>query len=301
MSHDWRARWQRLTHGHRWWLAKAAVMAAGICALGRWALDERAVSLWDWALLQGFLVTLASMLCFAQRFRTVMGIGGIRLQLVDALRITTLSVFWHFFVPLSVGAELTRFTRIRAHAPGRSALEIGAILVLDHAIGAVVLFTLASLLLVTLNPFGRWSFGIPLAMVMLGMLAGGVLRISGRWPSQQIRLLWTERRAVLAAAGWSAAMHLLLAAAVWIGSRHWHLPIDYPRMALVMTGSGLFHMVPINVAGAGASDVAGLGFYLTLGLSRAEALLLVSLLYSYRLATGLLGGWWELLASRHRA
>jgi hypothetical protein len=73
-------------------------------------------------------------------------------------------VFWHFFVPLSVGSELTRYARLRAHAPDREPGEIAAALVLDHALGVLALLGLAGALLLSLRPFGQVSRWLPLAV-----------------------------------------------------------------------------------------------------------------------------------------
>ena len=54
-------------------------------------------------------------------------------------------------------------------------------------------------------------------------------------------------------------------------------------------------MVPINVIGVSAIEIAGAGLYLAVGLTVAEALGLVSLLYCYRILIALLGGLWEFI------
>jgi hypothetical protein len=131
------------------------------------------------------------------------------------------------------------------------------------------------------------------------LLGAGLLvarRVLARrlWPETAFSQLWRRRRETCKALAYSALMHSLLAAAVWLGSRGWQIALDYPQLLFVQSSAGLFQALPLNVAGAGAGEVAGLGLYLLMGLSRADALLLVSLLYCYRIAMAVLGGLWEL-------
>lgn len=295
--------WRRLT-AQVWWQAlKVLAIIGGIGLLLRQLLDERPLTLWQPLLLWGLALAALSMLAYALRFRAVMEIAGIALGRVDALRICALAVFWHFFVPLSVGSELTRYARLRAHVPARSPGEIAAALLLDHALGVLALLGLAGALLLGLRPFGQISLWLPLA-VWGGMAVTLLLtRLAGqRLPGLVVRTLEQlagKPRAVARALGWSVLMHLLLAAAVWTGARGWQIALDYPHAALVQASAGLFQMLPVNLGGVGGGEVAGLGLYLALDLSRADALLLVSLLYCYRVVIALMGGAWELL-SPHR-
>ena len=297
--------WRMLTAQAWWQVLKVLAILGGLGLLLRYLLAERPLALWQPALLWGFALCVLSMLAYALRFRAVMQIAGIGLDRVAALRICTLAVFWHFFVPLSVGSELTRYARLRAHAPAREPGEIAAALVLDHALGVLALLGLAGALLLSLRPFGQVSRWLPLA-VWAGLAMALLLMhfIRRRLPgpvTRTLRQLNARRGAVARALGWSLLMHLLLAAAVWTGARGWQIALDYPHAALVQASAGLFQMLPVNLGGVGGGEVAGLGLYLALGLSRADALLLVSLLYCYRVAVALLGGAWELLALRRGA
>ena len=297
--------WRRLTAQAWWQVLKVLAIIGGIGLLSRHLLDERPLTLWQPALLWGLALAALSMLAYALRFRAVMDIAGIALTRVAALRICTLAVFWHFFVPLSVGSELTRYARLRAHAPAHSPGEIAAALVLDHALGVLALLGLAGALLLGLRPFGPVSLWLPLA-VWAGLAITLLLILRGRQrlPATVVRALTQlagKPRAIARALGWSVLMHLLLGAAVWTGARGWQIALDYPHAALVQASAGLFQMLPVNLGGVGGGEVAGLGLYLALGLARADALLLVSLLYCYRVLIALLGGVWEILSPRDPA
>ena len=289
-----------------WWqVLKVLAIVGGLGLLLHFLLAERPLRVWQPSLLWGFVLCELSMLSYALRFRAVMQIAGIALGRVAALRICTLAVFWHFFVPLSVGSELTRYARLRAHAPARGPGEIARALVLDHALGVVALLALAGALLLSLRPFGQISLWLPLAVwagLVIALLLFGLCRQRLPVPvAHALVQLAANRGALARALGWSLVMHLLLAGAVWCGVHGWQIALDYPHTALVQASAGLFQLLPVNLGGVGGGEVAGLGLYLALGLSRADALLLVSLLYCYRVATALLGGAWELLCLRRGA
>ncbi|CAN0504062.1 unnamed protein product, partial [Phaeothamnion confervicola] len=106
------------------------------------------------------------------------------------------------------------------------------------------------------------------------------------------RLLAHKRDAALALA-WSVAMHALLAGAVYVGSLGWGLALTYWQVLFVLASASVLQAVPASLLGIGVADVAGTGLYVALGLSLPDALLLVSLLYCYRLLAAVLGGLWE--------
>jgi uncharacterized membrane protein YbhN (UPF0104 family) len=100
--------------------------------------------------------------------------------------------------------------------------------------------------------------------------------------------------------GLSCLMQGCLATAVWLGSRGWAIDIGYLDVLLVLTTSLMLQAIPLQLAGIGAAELAGTGLYLALGLSPAGALLLVSLLYCYRLAVAIAGGLWALERAKIR-
>ena len=93
-------------------------------------------------------------------------------------------------------------------------------------------------------------------------------------------------------------MQLLLAAAVHTGGGALGIEIAYLEILFVLTASLIFQAVPVNVGGVGVADVAGTGLYVALGLALPAAILLVSVMYFYRIAIAIVGGLWELSATR---
>ena len=63
--------------------------------------------------LLGFFISQVALFLYSLRFRLVMKSTGIPLKIIDAFRINTFAVFYHFFTPLSMGAVLTKFIKLK--------------------------------------------------------------------------------------------------------------------------------------------------------------------------------------------
>ena len=57
----------------------------------------------------------------------------------------------------------------------------------------------------------------------------------------------------------------------------------------------ILQSVPVSILGVGATEVASAAIYTAIGLPVTTALLLVALLYTYRLITSVAGGIWQLI------
>ena len=68
------------------------------------------------------ILSLLAMGPLALRFRHALKVAGFALRAAQSLRINSLSAFYHFFVPLSIGAELTKFVQLKMTHPERGAL-----------------------------------------------------------------------------------------------------------------------------------------------------------------------------------
>ncbi len=280
-------------------IARIAALALGLPLLLWWLAREAAlaqVPAGDLAL--GVGLSLFSMLLYALRLRRVLAVVGIAVGRRETLRLALLSMFYHCFVPFALGADLTKFVKLRARDHATHAIA-GAI-VLDHAIGATSLTALAA---------ASWSQlaipGVPLlpllggSLVLAALLAlVGLLLAARLRPSRDLRgvLAHARRRWPLLAGALalSLTMHALLATAIWVASRDWGLALDFTRVLAVFSASALFQSVPVSVLGVGGAELAGAGLYLALGLPAAAAVLMSSIFYSYRLVMALVGGLWDL-------
>ncbi len=273
-----------------------------ISALIGWAWQARPASLavrWHALLIPGALLSLLSLLAYAARFRRVMHMLDLQFSLLDGLRIVSFAVFCQFFVPLGAGADLAKYMKLRGLAPERRALLSAAGIVLEHLLGLVALVSIASVLFALLRPF---ALEVNIALLVLGALtvvalaawvllrAQGAAGLDGR---HLLARLGSHKRDAALALLWSVLMHALLAGAVYVGSLGWGLALSYWQVLFVLASASVFQAVPANLLGIGVADVAGTGLYVALGLPLGDALLLVSLLYCYRLLAAVLGGVWE--------
>ena len=273
-----------------------------ISALIGWAWQARPASLavrWHALLIPGALLSLLSLLAYAARFRRVMHMLDLQFSLRDGLRIVSFAVFCQFFVPLGAGADLAKYMKLRGLAPERRALLSAAGIVLEHLLGLVALVSIASVLFALLRPL---ALEVNIALLVLGALtvvalaAWVLLRAQGAAGLDVRHLLarlGSHKRDAALALLWSVLMHALLAGAVYVGSLGWGLALSYWQVLFVLASASVFQAVPANLVGIGVADVAGTGLYVALGLPLTDALLLVSLLYCYRLLAAVLGGVWE--------
>ena len=287
--------------------AKLLGLPLGIGMLLYWASQEESLRQnlsWRRELVAGIALSTLAMVPLAQRFRLAMRIGGYTLDLAHSLRINALSAFYHFFVPLSIGAELTKFLQLRLVDPERGKMRAAGAILIDHTIGFFALLVILSVLLAGDAPL---RFDVDPRYLLLGVF---VLNIAGaatlwllraRLPASVRDLakrLVEHRLDAVAGLLSSVVMQVLLAGAVLLPARAWGIDISFVEMLFVLAAASLLAAVPLNVAGVGAAEVAGTGLFIALGLSSREAVLLVSLLFCYRLLFAIVGGSWDFLASR---
>ena len=286
---------------------KLIFVPLGIAALVYRASREhsvRFVDAWNAYLLAGVLLSQVSICFFALRFRRVMRVVGLRLSVREALHINALSMFYHFFVPLAAGADVTRYIKLRGLAPERRPVAMAGGIVLDHIVGLGTLIMIAVILTVLLKPTivtldTRVLIFAAVVVVCVAAAAGVSIRQSSSLKvAELVRRLQGHKLDVAQAVALSLAMQLLTAAAVFMGSIGWGIGIGFHEILLVLTASFIFQALPFNVGGVGAADIAGTGLYIAIGLTPAAALLLVSLMYCYRLLVAVTGGICELASTR---
>jgi uncharacterized membrane protein YbhN (UPF0104 family) len=288
----------------RWSWLRATVVLLGLVVLSFWAWRQRPAALpdgWHALLLPGVFLALCSLFAYSVRFRYVMRLLDLDVHRIESLRIVSFAVFCQCFVPMGGGAELAKFFKLRGLAPQRRALISAAGVALEHLIGLAILVLTASVLFGVLRPIAIDLAPVTLAVgavAILALAATVLLRRQNLHARQLIVHLQTHRRDALLALSWSLLMHVLLAAAVFVGSLGWAIPIGYGQILFVLSAAGVLQAVPANLLGIGMADAAGTGLYVALGLSLSNAVLLASLLIGYRLLIALLGGLWELGATR---
>lgn len=282
-------------------VAKIIFAPLGVLALIYWVSRQRSlvVDTDITLLLLGAVLALLSVVPFALRLQKVLSVIELQISNLTATRILSQSMFYYFFVPLSVGTELSKFAKLQHLDQNRSSTSIASAILLDHFVGLSVLLVLSSSLYAIVQPIkvdldtttlALIAIGVCLALIGLAILSKSKPKLN---PHHLIKLIKLQKGKLLVASIYSILMHLLIAAAVATGALHWQIDISYLEILFVLTGAFLFQMIPINFIGVSAIEVAGAGLYLAVGLPATEALMLVSLLYCYRVLIALIGGGWE--------
>ena len=296
-----------MSNGWKHYLRLAAILI-GLPTLIAWAAEEQALSFDERmspGLLTGAVLSQVSMVLYAMRFRQVLTSVGIHLPALVALRITALSLFYYFFVPLSVGSDITKFLKLKA--ANYDAFDSASAIVLDHMIG------LASLMILSIGVFACFrpleidlssaAIGALILIVVLAAAVGALHyhRTSATSLRTLVQSIWRHRVTLLVALVYALCMHLCLITAVYIGSSSWGFDISFTDMVFAMATAMMFQAIPFTLAGAGVAEAAGAGLYVALGLTLPAAVLLVSLVYSYRLLMAIVGGVWDLLPHQAQA
>lgn len=278
-----------------WALVRSLAPVLGAGVLCHWAAEERALQIlrrWD-ALALGAGLSILSFACYAARFRATMRTIGLDLGFRQAFRLSARALFHHFFVPLSVGNDLSRFLLCRAAGPALPGPAIAGGIVFDHALGTLALGLLAaaSMGVFAHVPWLLWLTPATLASLALALAVDASWRVDAaarrrRWYAR----LALHRAAIAEALLYSLLMYVLLAAAVHLGAQAGSIAVDYHQILAVLVCGALLQVIPLNAGGLHLGDLAATGLYPALGVPLNHAILLVSLAYSCRLAVALLGG-----------
>ena len=284
-------------------LLKILLAPIGVLALLYWAGQKRPISTDNdiALLLAGSLVALISVIPFGLRFREILKIIDFEITAYTSAKVLTQSMFYYFFVPLSVGTEVSKFAKLKALNKNHSTSGIASAIVLDHLVGLLALMATSVFLFLVIGPISVRLDNTTIFLIAGAGITALICLVFFFRSKSSINIqfivekLSSQKANVLIALVYSLLMHTIIAAAVAIGARYWEIEISYLEILFVLTGAFLFQMVPINLIGVGATEVAGVGLYVAAGLSLPESLTLVSLLYCYRVLIAITGGAWEFL------
>ena len=295
----------------RWALAaKLILVPLGLVVLVVWISKERDGNLadgWNGFLLTGVAISMVSVCTIALRFQRSADIFAIRLRAWDALRIHTQSMFYFFFVPLSVGAEISKFAKLKEQAPGYGKTDIVGVIILDRMIGFSALTAIALVLFAVLRPIelalGKWQLAL-LGLVVLFIFDMAIALVWSRVRSISSRLveILSERKSgIYIALAMSLVTQCTMALATLVGGYGWGIEINYLTVLFVLSASFICQAIPLTFVGVSPAEIAGAGLYVAVGLPLSDALILVSLNYFYRLLIAASGGIWELVPTAHVA
>jgi hypothetical protein len=254
-----------------------------------------------------------SLVIYARRLQFSLATVGINLQVLPTMRIAMQSLFYFFFVPLSTGAELSRWAKIKTAAPEASNLSILTALTLDRLVpaAACVAISLASLPFVRLSGVTVKDIGTlpvhPATVVAVLLVAGvgaGAIAIRRGWIAPLLAGIRAARnhylRGLLFVGVTSLVVQLLSITTVWLLSRWLGIELGFAALALGTSGGMLAQVIPISLAGAGPAELGSGLLFAACGATTEEAVLLTTVLYLCKLFGAVEGGLLEFPVARLR-
>jgi hypothetical protein len=292
----------------RWLVAgKLALVLLGLALLLRWALaglvpadGGAAMRLAPAGLIAAVLLNQAALFAAALRLRATLAAFGVRLTAAQAMAIHLRSLFYFFFVPLSVGLEVSRFLDIRRIDPDVPAKTLVLVLLLDRVLGLVAAVAALAAFAYLVLPASVWAQinGRGLVLGALAVLAvGGLVLLHRPWGERgtdllrvlragSVRLLVPVLLSLLALALVCASVYVVAAASGWAAG--------FAEIAFALSAALLGMALPLSLFGVTVGEAAGVGVMALLGLTPALAVMLVSLAYVGRLLGAVQGAALEL-------
>ncbi len=293
----------------RWLVVgKIALVLAGLGLLVRWALaglaptdGSGALHLAPVGLVAAVLLNQAALFAAALRLRSTLAAFGVRLTAGQAMAIHLRSLFYFFFVPLSVGLEVSRYLDIRRLDADVPARTLVLVLLLDRVLGLVAAVAALAAFAYLVLPASVWAQinGRWLVLGALAVLAagGGLVLLHRPWRERatdllrvlragSVRLLVPVLLSLLALALVCASVYVVAAASGWAAG--------FAEIAFALSASLLGMALPLSLLGVTVGEATGVGVMALLGLAPALAVMLVSLAYVGRLLGAVQGAALEL-------
>lgn len=285
-------------------LLKMALVLTGLGVLLVWTsrglpADRPPVS--PLGILVAVLLNQAALLVAALRLRATLTAFRIRLGSGQAFVIHLRSLFYFFFVPLSIGYEVARYLAVRRIDSSVGMKQIVLALLMDRVLGLfAALVAMASLAPLVL-PAVPWPTPDPTLMLAgAGFAAGlGVLLLAHgslrRRVLEVIVTLGRSWRRLVVPALLSLTALALVCASVYVFAVGSGLLVGWAQVAFALSASLLGMAVPLSLLGVTLGEAAGAGTLALVGLSPGEAVLLASVAYCGRLLGAVQGAAIELL------
>lgn len=291
-------------------LLKASLVVAGLGLLVSWAadslpVDRSAVS--PFAVALAVLLNQAALYAAAERLRATLAAFDMTISRGQAFGIHLRSLFYFFFVPMSVGLEISRFFAIRAICPGASGRRLLLALLIDRLLGVLAAFLVVVALVGAVlpelaprhvNPW--WYLGAVALACLLGaaLLAHGTLR---RYARDLVEALGSTGPRLVIPIMLSFATLLLMCASVFAFANGAGILIAPIALTFALAASLFGMAIPVSLLGATLGEVAGVGTLALIGLTPAAAVMLASVAYCGRLLGAIQGAVVELWGEVGRA
>jgi len=289
-------------------VAKLALVLVGLVLLVRWALAGLAAAdggtgttrFAPMGLLFAVLLNQAALVAAALRLRATLAAFRVQLSPAQAMAIHLRSLFYFFFVPLSVGLEVSRYLDIRRVDPRVPAKTLVLVLLLDRVLGLVAALAALTTLAYVVLPASFWTAVDARWLASAGAAAlvlGGLALLRRPWRERAIELLRALRvgsvrlllpvlLSLLALALVCASVYVVAVASGW--------DAGFAQVSFALSASLLGMALPVSLFGATLGEPTGIGVMALLGLPSALAVILVSLAYVGRLLGAVQGAALEL-------
>lgn len=297
---------RRLAVPHWRVVLKLILVLAGLAFLVHWTASALRVEgaeplrVAPWAIIAGLSLNQAALLAAALRLRATLAAFGVHLTIAQALSIHLRSLFYFFFVPFSVGLELSRYLYIRRIDRSISAKRLLLALLLDRVLGLIAAVTAVALLALVVLPATFWQLldarwfalaGLLVAAAASLALAQTTIRQKGLEVLQagralSVRLVYPTLLSFIALALVCTSVYVIASAAGWA--------VGLGQVTFAISAALLGMAIPLSLFGATLGEVTGVSVLALLGIAPAIAVLLVTVGYTWRLVSAMQGAALEL-------
>jgi len=284
-------------------LLKMGLVLVGLGFLMVWAgegLPAERLSLSAAALILTLALYQAALFAAALRLQGTLAAFGITITARQAFVIHLRSLFYFFFVPMSVGYEITRFIAVRRIDAAASVKQVVIALLMDRVLGLLAAVLALAALAGMVLPASAWA-GIDLTWVLVTVLAalalGAAMMAHGSLRRQiwdllgALRTIWPR---LALPTLYSLAALALVCASVFAFAVGSGVRVDWAPVSFALSASLLGMAVPVSLLGVTLGEVAGVGTLALIGLTPGVAVLLTSVAYCGRLFGAMQGAVIEL-------
>lgn len=252
-------------------------------------------------LLAAVLANQMALALFALRMRQALHAFRIEIGFMQAMRVHLQSMFYFFALPMTVGLEIARFTKIRNAARDQpNAAPLTLALLADRMLGALAALALGSALLpfMTMHADVAWNATWAACAIAAAVIAPLAWPWARRRFGDRLRastaMLKSAGPGLLAASATAIATHAVFAAAVWLAARAAHVEITFMQTLFFVSAAMLFVVIPLSFAGVSPVEAAGFGILVAMGIAPQEAGIVVLMTYLAKVVAAFEGAAWEM-------
>jgi uncharacterized membrane protein YbhN (UPF0104 family) len=294
--------WEKGNVQKYWIYAKFIFLPCGLGALIWYLSGQQNLSLKDvswWTILVGIFLNQVAIVFFVMRSQHTLRLFSLEIPFWQAQRIHLQGMFYFFFVPMSVGLDITRLLKVRVILPAARTYNIFLSILLDRLAGLVC----AVLVILALAPFifqnswfsfiaemsGPVRFGVViLTAVLLVVAIYGVylIRKFGLYSRQRL----THVFLILA---YGSLMQITFGLAIFAFAQAFGIVVSVENVVFASAASIVAMVIPVSFLGVSAAEVVGMLAFVFIGLSSTDAAMMVAFAYICRLIAAIQGGIWE--------